>query len=409
MVLLSHWPKTMKRTVIVLCSLLCLAGLLLGITSLCAADPNAPKFVPMHSQPLGTYTWMLYPWAGDVPIQDGKVWIQTISNLTNRQCFLYDVTNRAIVGELFKAWPVFFNHDQTKLLCEGYSLEGAWKWKLISWLQNRPFGKRLARKMRRLEAFWILNLKDVSARRVGQLSQRLGTGSSFLTSPDFRYGLNSPSTSPEAEWFVCDVESNRFTKVTLSGQVSGWWDTRNVLVKERDGSFVLFDVETRQTRTLFSAAAVSKSLEQLGLPSDPAAIGTLHNWNGREYDFYFTLAKQRHSGESFLLKADRATRTLRLVKRNFQFHHLGRLDAEGTHYLYEGENGTPGAGGNGGLYLRDLSDDSVRTLVEPDNRGQYALARFCADGVIYLRNKQIFRVDLNGSNNAPLFQPGESR
>ncbi len=407
--LLSHWPKSMKRTVIVLCSLLCLAGLLVVIASLGSPSPNAPRFVPMHSQPVGTYTWANYDWGGAVPVQGGKVWIETRSSLTNWHWFLYDVTNRLIVGELFKAWPVFFNHDQTRLLCEGESLEADWKWKLIRWLQTFPIGKSLARKMNRPEVFWILNLKDGSARRVGQLSQFQGTGSRFLPSPGFRYGVNRPSTSPDTEWFLCDLESNRFARLTLSGQVAGWWDAQSLLVKDKGSNFMLFDVATRQTNTLFSAREISSLLKQFDLPDDPSALGTLLNWNGHDYDFYFTLAKEKNWGESFLLKADRATRTLRLVKRNFKFHHLGRLDAEGAHYLYEGESGPPGTGGNGGVYLRDLSDDSVQTLVEPDNRGQYALARFCADGVIYLRSKQFFWVDLHGSNDAPLFRSGESR
>ena len=49
-----------------------------------------------------------------------------------------------MVGELLQASPKFFNHDQTKLLCEGYSWEGEWRWRLIQWLQNRSFGKGLA-------------------------------------------------------------------------------------------------------------------------------------------------------------------------------------------------------------------------------------------------------------------------
>jgi hypothetical protein len=267
----------------------------------------------------------------------------------------------------------------------------------------------LAAKVKRVEAFWILNLKDGSARRVGRLTQYPGAGSLFLPSPDFRYGLNNPTGSPRTELFLCDMESNRFTKITLAGRLSGWWDARNILVRETDGAFVLFDVESHETNTLFSAAAVSKTLEQLELPSDPAAMGTVHVWNGREFDFYFTQVKERNRGKSFLLKFDRGTRTLKLVKRDFQFHHLGWFDAEGTHYLYEGESGAPGVRGNGGVYLYDLSSDSVRTLVEPDHRGQYSLARFCGDGVIYSCMRQLFRVDLNGSNNAAVLQPVRSR
>ncbi len=77
-------------------------------------------------------------------------------------------------------------------------------------------------------------------------------------------------------------------------------------------------------------------------------------------------------------------------------------------YLYQGESGAPGQGGNGGVFLRDLKDHTIRTLVEPDNAGQNALARLCEGGVIYSRNGQLWRVDLNGSNNVPLLpMPGQ--
>ena len=373
-------------------------------------SPNAPRFVPLRSPPVGNYTSMDYDWGGAVPVQNGRVWIQATSGTTSSHCYLYDVTNRLVVGELLNASPIFFNRTQTKLLCEGYSLESAWKWKLTRWLNKFQLSKSLAQRINRIEEFWVVDLKDGSAKPVGSLSQFPGTGSRFLPSPGFRYGLNRPTTSLSGhEVFLCDLTSNRFTKITINGKLVGWWDEQTILLKDEGNSFVLMDVITRQTNTLFSAQATSKLLQKMGLPDDPADIGSFFNWNGRGYDFFFAVEKEKHSGESFLLKLDQSDRTLKLVKRKFAFHHLGFLDAEGTHYLYEGESGTPGNGGNGGVFVRDLSDDSVQTLVPPDNGGQYSLARFCGDSVIYWRKNVLWRIDLNGSNNAPLFQAGGFR
>lgn len=400
----------MKAVSITIVGLGCLLILGLVIFALTHPSPYAPKFVPLRSAPVGSYTWMDYNWGRAVPVQDGKMWITARSSPTNWQSFLYDVTNRLIIAELLGGSPIFFNQDRTKLLCEGYSLEGSWKWKVARWLDKFPLGKPIAQRINRVEAFWVLNLKDGSAEPVGQVSQFPGMGSSFLPSPGFSYGVNIPSTSlGQHELFLCDLASNVLTKVTVSGDVVGWWDAHTLLLHDGGNNFVLMDMLTRHAELLLSADTTTKLMEQMGLPGGPGDIGWLSNWNGNGYDFFFTFRSQKNWGESFLLKLDRNEKTLKLVKRDFKFQWLGVFDAEGTRYLYEGENGQPGAGGNGGVYLRDLADDRVKTLIPPDNGGQYSLARFCGNGVIYMRKKALWRVDLNGSNNMPVFQPAGGR
>jgi hypothetical protein len=105
------------------------------------------------------------------------------------------------------------------------------------------------------------------------------------------------------------------------------------------------------------------------------------------------------------LKADRAGPALRLVDRDFKFQWGGHFNAAGTLYVYEGESGAPGKGGDGAVYLRDLASNTNLILVPPDNRGQYSLPRFCGDSVIYWRIKLLRRVDLDGKNDAPLLGP----
>src|SRR5690349_4942250 len=118
----------MKLMRIILFGLPFLLVLLLALVALTRPSPNAPKFVPLHSPPTGSFAEMDYDWGGAVPVHDGQFWITVWSSTTNWHCFLYDWTNRLVVGELLRATPIFFNQDHTKLLCEGYSLEGSWKW-----------------------------------------------------------------------------------------------------------------------------------------------------------------------------------------------------------------------------------------------------------------------------------------
>jgi len=290
-----------------------------------------------------------------------------------------------------------------------------WKFKLLGLIYKLPVktAKDFAQKTIRSmippnEVLYILNLKDGSKKRSAELSLDHGINW-LLPSPGFRYAFCHVRSGNGADWAVCDLERNQFTKITLGGVAAGWWDEHNILVIDRQNNCFLFDVMERQTTTLLRKSDISKVLQELELPDDPAALGMFLNWNTNGYDFFFTLEKEKNWGKSFLLKLDRTTKTLKLVSRSFKFQWGGHLDPEEKHYVYEGENGEPGRSANGGVNLRNLVDDSVRTLVEPDNRGQYALARFCANGVIYSRNKQLFWVDLSGSNNAPLFQSLKNR
>src|SRR5437016_7203990 len=107
----------MKRIAILLSSGFVLIALIVLVASSPTASPKVPRFVPTRSQPIGSYVRMDYDWAGAVPFQGGKVWIWAIVSATNRHCFLYDLNDRMVVGELLNAGPVFFNHDQTTLLC----------------------------------------------------------------------------------------------------------------------------------------------------------------------------------------------------------------------------------------------------------------------------------------------------
>jgi hypothetical protein len=72
-------------------------------------------------------------------------------------------------------------------------------------------------------------------------------------------------------------------RMSLSGDALGWWDDRTMLLKGKPGNLLLFDVQTRETTTLLSAAAIADFLEELGVAEDPTAVATILNWNGNGY------------------------------------------------------------------------------------------------------------------------------
>jgi hypothetical protein len=196
--------------------------------------------------------------------------------------------------------------------------------------------------------------------------------------------------------------------VKIGGEPLGWWDEKNILFRDSAHNLRLFDVSAGVGTNLFSARTLLNRLQALGLTADASDIAAIRHFNGHGNDILLTLESQKNWGQSFLVKVNQSDLSLKLLYRDFNFQWSGHLDADLTYYVYQGESGQPGKGGNGGVYLRNLTNGTTTTLVEPDNGGQYSLVRFCDDGVIYWRKKHLWRVDLDGSNNVPLI-PGSPK
>ncbi len=402
----------MKRLGILVGLILVIAFGLLLFWPASTRPRNAPRFVPGRIQPVGNYTATHYDWIDRRPFVDNKVWIFGMRNGTNHYHCLYDLQERMIVGELHHGGMQLVNGDGTKMLVVGDGSPTANLKERVLLLLQRISGGKFKPNVNQTESYWVLNLKDNSTKRVGAVSQYPGTGSRWYTSPNLRYGGTSPTTEDGAAFVLFDFANESFTRVSVRGRIIGWWDDQNVLLQARNHDFVLHDVVNQQTTVLFGAEIIRQTLKQLNLPSDPAEVEAFANWNGTAYDFYFAEKEYEFRAKrSFLLKAERAlpAPTLKLVAAEFKFEWGGHLDASATHFLYQGESGAPGNGGNGAVYLRDLSDNSVRTLVPPDNKGQYSIPRFYRDEVIYYRDRVLWRIGLDGRNNGPLFLPTNSQ
>lgn len=369
------------------------------------ADSNAPKFVPATSQPTGPFGKEGYNWGADIPFQGGKAWIWSALSRTNGHLYLYDLDKGIVLGELFNAGVAFANQDQTRLLCEGYpSPVVSFKDKVVALLNQISSGKITTNNV---EHYWILDLRNHSAWRVGELSQSPGFGSRWRRSPGFRYGFNVPSNHDVNVFFLCDLETGKFERIKFDGWLEGWWDDHSILISDPGGNYVLFDVVRRTTSTLFSLETFARNVRALGISDNPTNLSTIFNWNGRDYDLYFT-GKQDwnlYTNGSFLIKAERAGPMLKLIHPHVKFGWSGHLDITATHELYGGGNWAPGAGGNGSVILRDLANSTERVIVPPDNSGQYSLPRFYGDSIIYSRNRVLWRIDLNGTNATRLLPP----
>jgi hypothetical protein len=402
----------MKRFKIIILVALGFVLILLLLARLSGPDSYAPRFVWGAPQSVGPYLSAQYNWNQAMPFVDGKVWVFTATTRTNFHYYFHDLEHQKILGELLNGDPVFWNSDQTKLLCEGWgSPSASLKSGVAKLLAKISFGK-IKLNTNNVETFFILDLRNNTARRVGEFTQVAGQGSSWHPSPTFRHGYNVPSSAKDGEeFFLCDLETGAFNKIKLKGDLEGWWGDEEIFVKDPASNFVLYNVTSGKTRTLVSAETMAKFFRDAGVDMKPRTVNAFRVWNGREFDFYL---RREHSmtlfaEPSFLVKVERNGPALKLVDSAFEYHWLAHLDGTGTQYLYDGESGAPGNGGNGGIYLRDLTNHTTRTLVEPVGpKAGYAIGRFYRDSVIYYHNRQIWRVDLNGSNNVPAFPlPGK--
>jgi hypothetical protein len=93
--------------------------------------------------------------------------------------------------------------------------------RIAGWIQKIWLGKTRLR-ANRAEAFWILDLRDNSAKRMGEFSQLPGAGSTWKPSPTFRFGYNVPSAAPQGAFYLCDLERGLFRKLQFNGKPLGW-------------------------------------------------------------------------------------------------------------------------------------------------------------------------------------------
>ena len=382
-------------------------ALLVGVVLLLPGPtaPGSPRFVARNLPASTGVKTTHYDWLMLRPFVNDQVWIFGVRDRTNGFNYLYHLRERLVLGELQNAGVILVSGDGAKLLVSGADAPAAnLKAKLLA-LLSRFSGGKIKINANRTESFWVLNVKDTTTHRVGAVAQFPGTGSRWYTSPSSRYGGTVPTTE-DGTFVLFDFETERLSRISQPGRIRGWWDEQQILLHVNNRDFVLYDVVQQKTNLLFSAAELQQTLQEAQLPDDPANVDAFANWNGREYDFYFAEKDYEFRAKRcYLLKADRsgARPRLKVVSREFQFAWGGTFSTNGALYLFQGESGTVGAGGNGAVYLRDLTDNSERTLVPPDNKGQYAIPRFYGNEVIYFRDRLLWRIGLDGQNNAPLF------
>jgi hypothetical protein len=394
----------MKKVVVavVLLLSLALAGFLGWLGS--RGRPGVPQFQFARAEPrIERFKSIHYDFLSPSPFEGGRTWVTCIGGTNNYHCFLYDIDRQTILGELINGSPVFMNRDQTELLCvqraqAAGSLQ-AWLAALFQRIRHPKSPSRCPSDG--LETLWVLDLNRNSATRIGKAS---GLRSTFQPSPQFRYGYIKPIDMDEnAGFLLCDLGKRTLTRVNVAGRPQGWWDEHSMVVKDPTNNFVLCDVVTGKTSPLWSSAQMAGFFDKMNLTADPTTANLFSVWNGTQNDFYLAdLHKRWQAVESFLIKVERPGTMLSLVSAGFKFEWSDHMDSTGRWYLYSGrESGQSSSA----VLLRDLRNNTDHTLVASDDGKYFSIPRFYRDGVIYIRSNMLWRISLNGSNQARIFPP----
>lgn len=383
---------------------LLLAALVPAVLLTSGDGRKLPRYVEGAPASLAPFTMDYYDFLAGNPFEGDRLWMWTAAG-TNAHNYLYDLEHRTIMGELIGGSPVLYDRQNSRVLVMiGSEPVRTANDKMQNFLSRISHGAPIPGS-RRLETYAMLDLRNNASTKTGKTTQIAREGSTWNSSPDARYGFTTPTTTMGSSFVLCDLASGKFTEIRESGSPVGWWTDHEILIVSGTNEFDLFDVGPRRRRTLFSQAYVKTFLEQERIADVATNLWAFPNWNGRSYDFYLGSAESwggRQHPDSFLLKADKANAALKLVYRNFRFRWGAHLDSTATHYLYPGESGVPGSGGDGSIYLENLTNGTILTVVPPDNQGQYSTPAFYGDEVIYFRNRMLWRAQINGSNNTVL-------
>jgi hypothetical protein len=335
------------------------------------------------------------------------MWITLFGGTNNYHCYLYDIDRHTILGELINASPVFMNRDQSELLCIQHTKgTGSLRAQITAVLQRIRHPNRPSQHLSDVvETLWVLDLNRDSATRLGTASGLRNT--TFQPSPGFRYGFIHPLGAERPGFFLCDLEKQSLRRINVAGGLQGWWDESSVIIKDTTNNFILYNVASGATSPLWTSEQIAGFFGKMNLPDAPATATLFSIWNGKQNDFYLTdRHKKWQAIESFLIKFERSGPALSLVSPRFKFEWSDHLDPTGGWYLYSGrESGHASSA----VFLRDLRDNTDHTLVASDGGGYFSIPRFYHDGVIYIRSNALWRISLDGSNQARLFPPPQAQ
>jgi hypothetical protein len=387
----------MKRLLIVV--LLVLAAIVAWLVI--SHHPNAPQFKSILSFQTPSYETLHYNFLQERPFEGGKMWLSLWGGTNHLGWYLYDIDQRKVIGELQGAWPAFPGRDHSQVFCSTAEKYTPLIPRIVGLFRSVSIRSDY------IETFWLLDVPRNSATRLGALRYSEGASSFATPSPDFRFVFNRITPPPQRGPTAClfDLERKSSKLLRIDGWTLGWWDNENLLFQDQTNDFRLFNVLSGRTSVLLYGTNVLAFLGRQGI-DHKGTLSMFPSWNGHENMFYLTDTYQRWlAAECFLVKVERPDARLTLLSPNFKFEWSDHFDHSQRYYVYTGRE--PGQRSDG-VFLRDLGTETETTLVTPNGERYFSVPNFYADSVIYVRRKkELWRTDMNGSNQIRSFPPAE--
>lgn len=367
---------------------------------------NAPGFIELDSAGITrSYSQVSYSFLAPQPFEGDKMWIHTWNYGIPREwhCYLYDLSQRKVLGELVRGDVAFLNEDQTKVLCCTRTAKNKLQF-LLERLRATVTKQRSPGIVDDTETYWLLDLKSGSATVVGSVGQIRGGGSTLIPSPNLRYAFTKPSSGlATSDFALFDLNRKQIIPAQLKGWPHGWWDNTHIVFKIPGDDFVLYDVTSGGTSHFLSQTSLSAFFQNANLTNLPSSANFFSEWNGTNYDFYLTDKHRKWLATNcYLAKMDRANTNLEMVARDFKFGWSDHLNEAGNLYLYTGRE--PGQDSDG-VFLRDVKTGRTQALVASTTNKTMCIPHFYRDSVIYVRSNAVWQIGTNGSNSVRLFPP----
>jgi hypothetical protein len=370
-------------------------------------EPDAPRFRaiagPFHAPPA---TGLYYsPFNLRIP-PDSAIWLTLVRATNQTRILRFDLQQERVTGELVGATPLFSDASGRNLACLQRSPRISLRDKLKLLIERVTAGKlRLAKPAgEAVETLWVIRLDRGTAKRVGQRMMPAGFSVVFTPSPSGRYAFSTSAMAQTNLTYLCDILANRWWTEPAIDWPVGWWDETHLVLRAVGGfDFLTMNIENGEKRTLLSREGIDSFFRQHGIPVYKSQPPTMHSyWNGHESEFYFFNGDQSVGEPSHFVRLRRPEAALELVRANLEFERFGQFDTSGTRYAYA----TRVAGDCcNGVSVRDVLAKTERAVVPATSTLGSSVPFFYGDSICYARTNELWRINVNGSNNTRLFPP----
>ena len=341
------------------------------------------------------------------PIYGDRVFV-TNSKYTfeNRYQYVVDLKNKEIVGRLNRGQILAYSREFSSYLCaEKIEVADTLPKKVL-----KIFNRSLPKTSKSEYRIFLLSEKTGEVKTLCKVDWYADYG---ILSPGGRYYQVTERDRYRYKGdFLVDFKEEKIVKIPpviiLGG---GWWSECEFVGKNCESDIAIYNVETNSVQSLTTNNDLLKliSKEQDSFYQNGAySMQVVWTGNGYEFLLWSLLRADKYAykidsrpDDNWLVRIDRPSKKLQLLDEDFPFHKGGVWNADLSLYLYGGEEQT---GDASAVYIMDTKTKRVKTLFlgEP-NAKYYSSPSFYNDRIIFLKQKSLWMMDVDGGNQERIF------